>query len=79
MQVRLNNKYITKSKRIHRLVAQAFIPNPNNYPQINHIDGNKSNNAVDNLEWATPKENMTHAFLTGLMPYALKEKHHKRN
>lgn len=51
---------------VHRLLAQAFIPNPDNKRTVNHIDGNKLNNKLDNLEWATQSENSQHAYDTGL-------------
>ena len=50
----------------HRLVANTFIKNPDNLPHINHIDGDKLNNSADNLEWVTAKDNIRHAFDTGL-------------
>lgn len=67
LQVKLCKNGIVKFKRVHRLVAEAFIENKTNKEQVNHIDGNKTNNAITNLEWATSKENMHHAFKTGLM------------
>ena len=51
----------------HRVVAEHFIPNPNNDPVVNHIDGNKKNNEASNLEWATSSENTLHAIDNGLL------------
>ena len=62
----LTKNKVEKNKHIHKLVAEAFIPNPNNYSYVNHIDGNKQNNYIDNLEWCTLYQNNTHAYKTGL-------------
>lgn len=59
--VNLYNKS-TKLFTIHKLVAEAFIPNPNNLPCVNHIDGNKLNNKIDNLEWCSYSNNEIHAY-----------------
>lgn len=55
-----------KTERIHRVVANTFIPNPDNKLQVNHVDGNKRNNSTANLEWCTASENMQHSFSMGL-------------
>ena len=61
-QVKLCKDAIKINIRNHRAVAEAFIPNPENKPEVNHIDGNKQNNRVDNLEWCSYNENLKHAY-----------------
>jgi len=65
-----------KLLRIHRLVALAFLPNPDDKEQVNHKDGNKMNNHRDNLEWCTSGENLKHALDTGLRVMPKGEGHH---
>lgn len=65
-KVTLQKDKYKKMYSVHRLVAEAFIPNYNKLPQVNHIDGNKQNNHVANLEWCTAKHNMNEAVRTGL-------------
>lgn len=55
-----------KMRKTHRFIAEAFIPNPQNKPNINHIDGDRANNKIENLEWCTQSENVQHAWRTGL-------------
>lgn len=66
LQVELWSNGIGKRFKVSRLVAFAFIPNPENKPEVNHVDRNKLNNCVENLEWATRLENQRHAIVTGL-------------
>ena len=67
--VRLSKDNKQQDYTIHRLVAMTFLPNPENKTQVNHIDGNKYNSRLENLEWVTPSENMQHAVKTGLLKY----------
>lgn len=64
-------------KYVHRLVARAFIPNPNSLPQVNHISGVKTENNVQNLEWVSRIENMKHSFSIGLHPRGEKRSYAK--
>lgn len=60
---------------VHKLIAITFIPNPENKPVINHKDGNKQNNCVDNLEWTTQSENVKHSYANGLQKPSDKQKY----
>ncbi|ENW7464033.1 TPA: NUMOD4 motif-containing HNH endonuclease [Escherichia coli] len=66
LRVTLCSDGIQKTLKVHRLVAQLFIPNPYCKPEVNHINGDKSDNAIWNLEWCTCSENLKHAFSIGL-------------
>lgn len=72
MKVSLGKKVVVN---VHRLVALAYIPNPDNKPMVNHINGIKTSNTVDNLEWVTQKENAEHAVKEGLYNSAKGDTH----
>jgi hypothetical protein len=81
---KLGYKYVMLSKdnkqknhRVHRLVAQAFIPNPESNPQVNHIDYDKTNNNASNLEWVSQSENMLHSYLNEQSPKGEKSHYSK--
>ena len=67
----LRNEYGKKNEYIHRLVAETFIPNPHDLPQVDHIDGNKTNNNVDNLRWCTNFENLKYYGFEKLANYSI--------
>ena len=72
--------YQRKSVKLHRLVAETFLENPNALKEINHKDGNKENNCVENLEWCTRSENLKHAYKIGLMkPWFIGTNRHPRS
>ncbi|EAA7136706.1 helix-turn-helix domain-containing protein [Salmonella enterica subsp. enterica serovar Beaudesert] len=76
LYVNLRDKGTLKKHYIHRVVAAAFIDNPNSLPQVNHINGIKSDNRVDNLEWVTGCQNMVHASKSGLLNPISGERHY---
>lgn len=74
--VQLSKNNENNTRKVHVLVARAFISNPHNKPFVNHIDGNKQNNNVSNLEWVTGSENMQHAYGNSLISIPMAEKRH---
>ena len=75
MKLNLSKECVVKSCRVHRLVCEAFLDNIDNKPEVNHIDGNKGNNKVSNLEWCTSSENKIHSLTTGLLKPHKAQKH----
>lgn len=65
-RIRIYQNEERRTCKVHRLVAEAFIPNPENRPEVNHINGNKTDNRAENLEWVTAHENARHAYKAGL-------------
>lgn len=74
-RVTLSNNGKKTQKYLHRLIAEHFIDNPHNLPQVNHIDGNKLNCKIENLEWVSVQDNVIHAYKCGLMHHVKGEKH----
>lgn len=79
IRIHVSNNGVVFKLLVHRLVAQAFIPNPDNLPCVNHLDGNKANNVVENLEWCTYSRNSQHAYDIGLrdLPEGERNTQHK--
>lgn len=74
----LSNNGRAKNCSVHRLVAEAYIPNPENKPEVNHKDSNRKNNSVSNLEWCTHSENMKHGYKYGFKQSYLSHDDQKR-
>jgi len=75
-QLELTKDGVGKTRKVHRLEAIAFLPNPENLPQVNHIDGVKINNYISNLEWTNNSLNQLHAYKLGLNKQKSGEQHH---
>lgn len=79
LAVKLCDNTFEKTVTVHRLVAENFIENPNNFGTVNHRDGNKQNNCIENLEWMTQGDNKRHAFDTGISEAWWKAQKHPRS